>query len=81
MIIQGLPVSVDNACAVRNVPYYFLSHFHTDHLKGLKDGADIYFKQHMQNVHELNLSDLVYLFLLNIMVGQDGRMARCFVLE
>jgi metal-dependent hydrolase (beta-lactamase superfamily II) len=72
-------VSVDNACAVRNVPYYFLSHFHTDHLKGLKDGADIYFIQLMQNVHEL--SDLVYLFLLNILVEQDGRMARCFVHE
>jgi hypothetical protein len=38
MLIPGLPVSVDNACAARKVPYYFLSHFHGDHLKGLKDG-------------------------------------------
>ena len=39
-IISGLPVSVDNACAARNVPYYFLSHFHADHLRGLKNGAE-----------------------------------------
>ena len=38
MLLSGLPVSVDNGKAQNGVAHYFLSHMHTDHLRGLKDG-------------------------------------------
>lgn len=38
MLLPGVPVSVDNGQSQAGVSHYFLSHMHTDHLRGLRDG-------------------------------------------
>ena len=68
-MIPGLPVSVDNACASRNVSHYFLTHIHTDHLRGIKNGMGI-------SRETANLAQV-----LNITMRQDGRMGLYFAPE